>query len=311
MRLHLVLLVSLVFVALFSIGVFTWLWGGFGGGVKPGVGVGVPPPDVGPEEDGPWNHRLLIAFSEDGRRWLRTYRVLSDQASVPDVIIDSKGRIRVYYADYYNLGVILAISRDGERWRYIRVKGLNASWVDPDVVLLPDGRYRLYASYMPLHGPQDRILSAISRDGIHFKVEAGCRYHQPGRLVVDPDVFYFQGRWYMIIGPRLTLLESEDGLTFTLVGDLPLEGAVSSTIIVDGRLRIYYHRLEADGRLHIYMAETRDLKEWSVEQVLPPGPQGSLDAYGVGDPAVAELPDGGYIMIYKTWIEPPPWISGG
>ena len=55
MRLRPVLLVSLVFVALFSIGFFTWLWGG----VKPGVGVGVPPPDVGPEEDGPWNHRSV------------------------------------------------------------------------------------------------------------------------------------------------------------------------------------------------------------------------------------------------------------
>jgi len=306
-RLRLVLPLSLVFVALLSVGVFAWLQSG----VKPGVGVGVPPPGVGPREDGPWNHRLLIAFSEDGKRWHKTYRVLSDQASVPDVIIDPEGRIRVYYVDYHNLGITLAISRDGERWRYIGVKGLNASWVDPDVVLLPDGRYRLYASYMPLHGSQDRILSAISRDGIHFEVESGCRYHQPGRLVVDPDVFYFQGRWYMIIGPRLTLLESKDGSTFTLVGDLPLEGAVSSTILVDGRLRIYYHRLESDGRLHIYMAETRDLEEWSIERVLSPGSPGSLDAYGVGDPAVAELPDGGYIMIYKTWIEPPPWISGG
>ncbi|RLG90427.1 MAG: hypothetical protein DRO36_06140 [Candidatus Hecatellales archaeon] len=35
------------------------------------------------------------------------------------------------------------------------------------------------------------------------------------------------------------------------------------------------------------------------------GEQNTLDQYGVGDPAVVKLPKGGYLMVYKTWIESP------
>jgi len=60
--------------------------------VRPASGPGIPPPGV--KEDGPWNHRLLIATSDDGIEWNKTSRILADQASVPDVIVDNEGYVR-------------------------------------------------------------------------------------------------------------------------------------------------------------------------------------------------------------------------
>jgi len=274
------------------------------GDVIPAKGPGIPPKGL-ENEDGPWNHRLLLAKSTDGVKWTKSFQILADQASVPDVIVDHEGNLRVYYADYFNLGITVAISPDGgETWIYRKVKGLTPEWVDPDVVLLPDGRYRLYASYMPLEGPQDKIVSAISEDGINFTPEEGYRYHEPESLLTDPDVFWFKDRWYMIIGPELTLLESEDGLIFKKVEKLPFGCGVSCTIPYGEGLRVYFH-LDEPGPLKIYLSYTEDLKTWSKPEVVLAGGENSLDQYGVGDPAVAKLPEGGYIMVYKTWIQKP------
>ncbi|RLA85008.1 MAG: hypothetical protein DRG31_04080 [Deltaproteobacteria bacterium] len=274
------------------------------GDVIPAKGPGIPPKGL-ENEDGPWNHRLLLAKSTDGVKWTKTFQILSDQASVPEVIVDHEGNLRVYYVDYSNGCITVAVSPDGgETWIYRKVKGLTPEWVDPDVVFLPDGRYRLYASYMPLKGPQDKIVSAISKDGINFTPEEGYRYHEPGSLLTDPDVFQFKGRWYMIVGPELTLLESEDGLTFKKVRKLSFGSGVSCTIPYGEGLRVYFH-LDKPGPLKIYLSYTEDLKNWSKPEVVLAGGENSLDQYGVGDPAVAKLPSGGYIMVYKTWIQKP------
>jgi len=56
-------------------------------------GLGIAPHGV--KGDGLWNHRLLIAVSRNGLNWSKTYKVLAGQASVPDVIVDKDGYVRV------------------------------------------------------------------------------------------------------------------------------------------------------------------------------------------------------------------------
>ncbi|RLE48536.1 MAG: hypothetical protein DRJ33_08910, partial [Candidatus Methanomethylicota archaeon] len=273
--------------------------------IQPGSGLGVLPYGVSEETDGPWKHRILMAYSQDGLTWSKNYTILADQASVPDVIIDSDGYIRVYYVDYYNGGISVAISEDGVSWVYLKVKGLDPCWVDPDVVILPDGRYRLYASYMPLIGPQDKIVSAISGDGVHFEVEEGVRYMDPTGTITDPDVIWAGDKWIMFIskGEKLVMLTSEDGLNFSKVKELDFEGAVSCTIPFDDGYRIYFHHKEPDGPIRIYTSFTQDFENWTTPTVvLKEGSEGSLDQDGVADPAVVKLPEGGYLMFYKTWI---------
>ena len=277
--------------------------------ITPAQGPGAPPPDIPEGADGPWNHRILMAVSSDGLTWSKTYKVLADQASVPDVLVDKEGYVRVYYVDYGNEGLSVAISRDLSTWAFLKVKGLPPEWVDPSVVILPDGRFRLYASYMPLQGPQDRIVSAISKDGIHFEVEEGVRYQEEGSTLTDPEVIYVDGRWIMYVckltepKPRLVRLVSSDGLSFTKEAEFELEGTVPCLTPYDGGYRLYVHAEDATAILSYY---STDCRSWSGPvRVLKPGPPRSLDEYGVADPAVARLPDGTYVMFYKTWIQRP------
>ncbi len=274
--------------------------------VTPASGPGSAP--GGSRGDGPWNHRLLIAVSSDGVNWAKTYTILSDQASVPDVIVDRDGYTRVYYVDYYNGGIVVAISRDLGSWIYVRVKGLNSSWVDPSIAILPDGRFRLYASYMPPGGQQNKIISAVSDDGVYFVAEPGVRFEWSG-VVTDPDIIYVDGKWVMYVevggggSQKILMLTSEDGLNFELEGEVRVEGHVPCLIRVGNVFRLYVHRGDFSSILVYY---SRDLREWTgPEVVLERGEPGSLDVYGVADPAVAKLPNGTYIMVYKTWIEKP------
>jgi len=131
--------------------------------------------------------------------------------------------------------------------------------------------------------------------------------------VADPDVIYANGTWVMYLDelvqpvPRLVMLTSEDGLKFVKKGEVEVKGAVACLIPHHKGYRLYLH---AEDFSSILMYTSEDLENWDEGvEVLKKGQEGSLDEYGVGDPAVAKLPDGTYVMIYKTWIQKPErWI---
>lgn len=272
--------------------------------ITPGSGEGTPPPGGSQPQDGPWNHRVMGATSKDGLTWEKDNKILADQASVPDVILDKEGNIRVYYVDWYNGGGIsVALSHDGINWIYKKV-GIPMGWVDPAVVLLPDGRYRLYATYISSN-PNHVILSAISNYGINFVPEEGVRYQGTNEVVTDPDVIKMGDVWRMFVseGPSTISTISSDGLSFTREQVLPINGSVTCTIATENGYRIYFHSGEIPY-LSIFCAFSADGKTWgSAVQVLTGGPPGSLDQKGVGDPSVVRMPDGTYMMFYKTWIK--------
>ena len=280
--------------------------------IAPGSGPGTPPFGLSTSIDGPWYHRILIALSSDAVTWTKTYVVLADQASVPDAILDEEGYVRVYYVDYFNMGPSVAISKDLSTWVYLRLKGLSPEWVDPSVVRLPDGRYRLYASYMPLQGPQDKIVSAISEDGVNFVVEEGVRYQEEGSTLVDPDVIYVDGRWLMYLvrmsseDSKLLVLESSDGLSFTKIAELELQGETPCLVRYGEGYRLYVHLHD----LTIASCYSNDCLNWGeLEVVLRRGPPGSPDGWGVVNAAVVELPSGGYAMFYESWVKPPAFVK--
>jgi hypothetical protein len=263
--------------------------------ITPGSGAGVSPEG---SQDGPWNHRIMSATSSDGLTWVKDNRILADQASVPDAILDKEGNVRVYYVDAYNGGISVALSHDGVNWIYKKVVGLSLEWVDPDVVLLSDGRYRLYAAYMPMGGPQDSILSAVSNDGISFTPEEGVRYEADP--IMDPYVIRMGDNWTMFVTRGSTEIStiSNDGLTFTRKQELSIPASHLSTMAVENGYRIYFRNQGV-----IFCGFSADGKTWeNATKVLDGGPQGSLDQKGVADPSVIRLSDGTYKMFYKTWI---------
>lgn len=273
--------------------------------ITPGSGEGTPPTTGAQPQDGPWNHRVMSATSSDGLTWVKDDKILADQASVPDVMLDKVGNIRVYYVDWYNgERISVALSHDGVNWIYKKV-GIPMGWVDPDVVLLPDGRYRLYASYKPLNGPQDSILSAISNDGINFVQEEGVRYQDTNGQVTDAHVTKMGDIWRMFVSDAYSFISaiSSDGLNFTREQVLPFNGGDTSAIAVENGYRLYF-TVGGGTSYNISCAFSADGQTWgSAVQVLTGGPPSSLDQKGVADPAVMRMPDGTYKMFYKTWIK--------
>lgn len=263
--------------------------------ITPGSGPGTPPGGAG---DGPWNHRVMSATSSDGLTWASDDRIIADQASVPEAIMDNDGNIRVYYVDWYNGHCIsVALSHDGINWIYRKVtiggevpsSITGPSPVDPDIVLLPDGQYRLYYILLGSGG----IYSAVSDYGLNFVKEDGVRFQEGGDVWMDPDVVRMDDVWRMFTwkaeGETSQAIStvSSDGLSFTKEG-VTTVGNISCTIPVEGGYRMYY----VSGGIR--SAFSSDGVNW-VEEGL------RLDH--AADPTVIRLSDGSYKMFYKTWIE--------
>ncbi|MFQ5594978.1 MAG: hypothetical protein ACE5HA_12605, partial [Anaerolineae bacterium] len=200
----------------------------------PCSGPGTPPPGA-EGSTGPWAGRLMIAYSDDGLAWTRANRVLTDQADVPDAIVDDAGTLRVYYVtwcpDEVHNQIVAALAADtaqtlrqgpsmnpssgsgrrsgrrsGQAWSYRRVtiNGLapnQPAAVDPDIARTDDGRWRLYFTSAPATpGATPRTYSAISDDGFTFELEAGYRLHVEGREVLDPSVIRIGDVWHLFAG---------------------------------------------------------------------------------------------------------------
>lgn len=264
---------------------------------------GMPPTPNQPHNpgDGIRSHQVYSANSKDGKNWILDGKLLFDHASVPDAVIDSKGTIYLYFMDASNHQhqMSVAVSRDsGKSFEKKKVEIANRQTdgqaVDPNPVLLDDGRIRLY--YFGTFGPpkpnepDHTINSAISSDGIHFTEEAGVRFAAPH--ITDPDVIKVEGGWKMFVSQgRLNLsTSSKDGLTFIQdKNPASTTGAVSRTIAIDGGYRMFTcgHGIE--------MQYTKDFVTWRMEgTAIEPAP-----GYVVCDPGIIKLPHGTWIMYYK------------
>lgn len=123
-----------------------------------------------------------------------------DAISVPDIVELPDNRSRLYYtgdmfAPLYGRegnSVRSAVSSD-QGWSWKRDAGVRLPFesMDPDVVVLPDGRYRMYYTTNPLGGSKDdqRVYSAISNDGLNFTFEGEVLSSgKVGLRYMDPDV---------------------------------------------------------------------------------------------------------------------------
>ena len=108
----------------------------------------------------------------------------------PNVIRLPDGGYRMYYTGLGpnpDLGMmgeafLSAFSHDGAKWQKEAGARLEVSDVDdsdrilcPEVIPLPDGRYRMYWENKTVAGPSV-ILSAVSDDGMVWSQEPGVRF---------------------------------------------------------------------------------------------------------------------------------------
>lgn len=257
-------------------------------------------------QDGPWNHRVLLAGSEDGLNWTVQPGVLAEKASVPELFLGPGRRPIILFVDASEMPERIGamIRADDGTWQRAAT---NLKGVDPNVVRLADGTYRAYVKA----GLDGSIAAYSSEDGLNWQplgeVFRDTRYPN----ATDPDVFETPGGWVMLLslGPRLLRCFSPDGLSFTTDGTvLELGGSVSDTVKLPDGWRTFFHvnaNPAAGTRMRIRSAFTADGVTWQVEVgdrlTAPPEGPASL---GVADPAPLELPDGSWLMAVKSFIAP-------
>jgi hypothetical protein len=265
------------------------------------------PRNANRDDDGPWNHRILLATSMDGLAWTVGSEVLAERASVPELFEGPDGQPVLLFVDasgQFGPGALGVLVRgEGGNWERRRT---NLRGADPNVVKLKDGTYRAYS--------KDRdgaIMVFSSPDGLKWDQEGVAFQDQQYGHTTDSDVFETPGGWVMLIslGPRMLRCTSTDGLRFTAGEMLELGGSVSDTVPVTGGWRTYFHvnaSPRTNGKMLIRSAFTADGKTWKVEagdRVVAPstGPA----QYGVADPAPLRLKDGTWLMAVKSFMAAP------
>lgn len=123
--------------------------------------------------------------------------------------------------------------------------------VDPDLVMLPDGRLRMYyfkgyfVSQPPPNAGPNPIFSAVSTDGVNFTVERQVFAYDN---IFDPSVVALGGNEYLMACTQMgnmsvntVLARSTDGgATFTYEATLQNTGVPELHRFDDGTVRLYY-----------------------------------------------------------------------
>lgn len=277
-----------------------------------------PPSEVdrGYEGHGPFEHRLLTATSEDGVTWEKTNILLVEQGNTPDMAIKDDV-IYLYYTggnfDGKEQGIAVALSKDGgESWTFKRltIEGYTSSTTpgDPDIILLEDGTFRLYftAQIEGEEGPG--IFYAEGTDGLNFTYK-GKAFSADGYTVIDSSAFIVNGEWMMLTfnGFDVGVIHgssSDGGRTFEFIK--------SEDIIYKHQPYFMANPLTLeDGSVRFYAFQFTNFRSFISEDGLSWEDEGhtlleyeeganELEGFYIKDPAVVQLEDGTYLMVYVT-----------
>jgi hypothetical protein len=165
------------------------------GGTAAGTATGVGTVPVKPKQNERWE--------DEGLR-------LAGRYADADVVALDNGGYRMYFGaepevQGFQGQIYSAVSRDGLDWTMEDgVRMLDASF--PDVVRLPDGRWRMYYQGAGAGGePGNGIASAVSDDGVNWTREDGLRIRQglqgaaDVKDVADPTVIGIDDGGYLMV----------------------------------------------------------------------------------------------------------------
>ncbi len=253
--------------------------------VIPGIGAG------NQFGDGPWNHRIIGADSVNGRVWTRKPKIVAEQGSKPDALVDHEGSVRVYYIDAKNNDVTVALWHQ-DRWLYKRV-GIENGVTDLSAVDAGE-TYRIYYQI------GDSIFSAASTNGVYFDREEGVRY---SGTLNGFDVFKTGSGWKMIFSQNGTLYstESSDGKIFGIAQELGLPGDEPDVLSANGIFTVYYSAPYA-GQTAIYSASSLDGITWKQDSGIRLFGGSRLDKKGLFGPTVVNVDQNNYQMYYYSKI---------
>ncbi len=205
--------------------------------------------------------------------------------------VSGSGNHGIYLAEKDQLG-------NWKRGKKILLDGqFNGNAVDPDVIKLDDGRYRLfyYKGYFVTSPPPNytanEIYSAVSNDGVNFTVEGKVF---ESNNITDPTVIKLNDGSYLMACVRGSLdifAKSLDGKNFQSTGVTIQNGGIPELVkLDDGSIRLFYN---GPGGI-ISSRSTDGGLTWTKEN----GTRLSFSG-GIADPSVIKRADGKWYLIVK------------
>jgi hypothetical protein len=220
----------------------------------------------------------VIATSADGLAFSDS-KPFVERGGVPHVARDAKGRLIAAF-QWFPIDrpeafdkVALRISEDdGKTWGEItpaKFKDLPAGQqrpFDPTLLLLEDGRTRMYFTSTHPDRRTPAIYSAVSTDGLAYTFEPGVRLGVDGEPVIDCAAVRL-GKVTHLFSPvqqtsRSYHAVSDDGLTFKRGDDVSIEND-DDPAARDGRNWLGCALATADGKIRFYGTGTR-ANGWSA-----------------------------------------------
>lgn len=237
-----------------------------------------------PGTAGPWDQDVLV-FLVDADGTVKTTATF-DRAGVPTIARMPDGRIIAAHqhfpandSDSFDKVAVRFSPDDGHTWtdpQVVHLAGLPEGMrfpFDPTLVVLPDGKIRLY--FTSLHGKQleedvPAIYSAISTNGVDYTFEPGIRFAISGRPVIDCAVVLHRGLFHLYSPDNGTQNDpaknqkgaqpgfspntgtgyhatSPDGLNFTRIEDVRIDA-----------IRNWLGNAQSDGRVITFWGTSRN-----------------------------------------------------
>ncbi len=280
--------------------------------------------------EGPWFEDMFAVHTDDTLNIDITKATpLMTSAAVPEVVVGDDGRYYLFYgegdvelgrevassgSDWFSThGLIgfgalnLAVSDDGLLFEPVEdfavediVRGMV---VDPDIVRLTDGSYRMVYIGVPVpemiepeawvEDAHHAVFSATSTDLIHWR--------QQGEVVdgpsADPSVICFDETRCIMASTGIDWSSSDDGgqtYTFSDSED-PFGFAPEFFVLPDGRLRMFYNSRVSGGALMSMLSPDGGMS-WTDEGQ-------RIGVQQVEAVTLAPAPAGGWLVYYHYWQE--------
>lgn len=227
-------------------------------------------------------------------------RQVLDHASVPDGVRRADGSVLIYYVNGAK-GYTWVARLEGDSARVLGQISIDGApnpigVVDPDAVLLPDGRIRLafFWGFGPPGASTARAMCiAESSDGITFTMKGTALQFGATEMLTDPSLLALaDGTWLMAIssGQNTIIARSADGLTFTRESTLAYGGVPELARAPDGAVRLYVCR----GGITAYRS-TDAGRTWTLERTVINPPINGHQI--VCDPSLVA---GASLFVFKT-----------
>ncbi len=214
-------------------------------GSNPGEGMYKKVCVEGTDQKGPWENDLVLQWvTSSGAFTKAKSQNLVEAGGVPTVMQDDEGRLIAAFQwfacgdeEAFDKIAVVISEDDGATWsdpESIQIEDYPEDFIrpfDPTLVLLPNGKIRLYYTAGPsssrILDKNTNIYSAISSDGVNYTFEKGIRFDLDDQQAYDVAVGYWDELWHLIVPNNVKKnnggafhATSKDGLDFTQVDDL-------------------------------------------------------------------------------------------